>query len=364
LIFRSITISQLARRKKNTIKQGDLTMITKQSNNTLPDLNNLITWHYGENYVINGCMRFLMERVQPDEPINTDYNLFAAITGDNEVQVYGHGFKRSYNIHDIPLSSVWNGPDFISYLFKELGYEHTYVTAAQIKENKGMYIETVKAYIDKGIPVLARTAVPDGHGSNFELVVGYEENGKVLIYLDGDDKVHLHKETVGEPKGEAWPIEWDWIFIGDKNRDIDKKTLYTNCLKRTLEMLTSPDKYGCSYGAKAFRDWADDIENGFFASGGEYTTYVCVLATNGGRGFGYIYEQMPEYVFLKDILDNQCKKNNDLWGELEKLGGGFNVTNEIMQDVEKRKKIADTVREFAVAKDEIVQILQKNITGK
>ena len=362
LIFKNITISQLIRSKKNKIKKGALTMITKQSNNILPDLHNLITWHYGENYVINGCMRLLMERIKPDEPLNTDYNLFAAVTGDNEVQIYGHGLKRSYNVHDIPLSSVWDGPDFISYLFDELGYEHTYVTSAQIRENKGMYIETVKAYIDKGIPVLVRTAVPLGYGSNYELIVGYEEGGKELIYLDGDDKVALHKETVGEPKGEVWPIEWDWIFIGDKKRDIDKRTLYINCLKRTLEMLTSPDKYGCSYGAKAFRDWADDIENGFFANGGEYTTYVCVLATNGGRGFGYIYEQMPEFSFLKDILDNQCKRNNDLWSELEKLGGGFNVTNEVMQDVEKRKQIADTVRVFAVIKDEIVQILRENIS--
>lgn len=366
LIFESITISQLVKTKKNKLKKGDLTMITKQSNNILPDLHHLITWHYGENYVINGCMRLLMERVKPDEPINSDYNLFAAITADNETQTYGRGFKRSYNEHDLPLSSLWDGPDLIAYLFEELGYEHTYVTAAQIRENKGMFIETVKAYIDKGIPVLARTAVPAAHGTNYELVVGYEENGKVLIYLDGDDQVFLHNEIVGEPKGEKWPVEWDWIFIGDKKRDIDKRTLYINCLKRTLEMLTSPDKYGCSYGAKAFRDWADDIENGHFENGGEYTTYVCVLATNGGRGFGYIYsqlgeEQMPEFSFLKDILDNQCAKNNALWGELEALGGGFNVTNEVMQDVAKRKEIADKVREFAVCKDEIVEILRENL---
>jgi len=358
LVLKNIKISQLAQSKKNKLKKGDLTMITRQSNNILPDLHQLITWHYGENYVINGCMRLLMERVQPDEPINTNYNLFAAITGDNEVQAYGRGFKRSYNQHDLPLSSVWDGQDLIAYLFDELGYEHSYVTAAQIRENKGMYVETVKAYIDKGIPVLARTTSPQGYGSNYELIVGYEESGKVLLYLDGDD-IEPRKEVVGEPRGKEWQIEWDWIFIGDKKRDIDKKTLYTNCLKRTLEMLTSPDKYGCSYGAKAFRDWADDIENGFFVNGGEYTAYVCVLATNGGRGFGYIYEQMPEFGFLKDILDNQCKRNNELWDELEKLGGGFNVTNEVMQDAAKRKQIANKIREFAVCKDEIVQILQK-----
>ena len=224
-----------------------------------------------------------------------------------------------------------------------------------------MYTQTVKAYIDKGIPVLARTATPPGYGSNYELIVGYEENGKVLIYLDGDDKVTLHMKTVGQPKGDHYPIEWDWIFIGDKNRDIDKKTLYTNCLKRHLEMMTAPDKYGCSYGAKAFRDWANDIESGFFANGGEYTTYVCLLATNGGRGFKYILENMPEFTFLEEIINGPFTRHHQLWGELENLGGGFNVTNEVMQDDEKRKAIAATVRELAVCADEAIRILQANL---
>jgi hypothetical protein len=331
-------------------------MNTRESN-VLTDLHQLVTWHFGENYVINGCMRLLMERVCPDGPINCDNNLFGAITGDTTVQVYGHGFNRSYNEHDIPLSSVWDGQEFIAYLFGEIGYDYTYITADKIRANSAEYVEMVKDYIDKGIPVLARTAVPFGFGSNYELIVGYEDGGKTLLYLD-NDTVELRREIVGQPRGDVWKIEWDWIFIGDKVRVIDKKTLYTNCLKRTVEMLTSPDKYGCSYGAKAFLDWADDIESGFFANGGEYTTYVCVLATNAGRGLSYIYEMMPEFTFLKGLLSDLSNKMQDIWRELEGMNGGFSVTNGVMNDVEKRGRIAEKIREYAGLTDELTAALR------
>ena len=46
---------------------------------------------------------------------------------------------------------------------------------------------------------------------------------------------------------------------------------------------------------------------------------------------------------------------------LEALGGGFNVTLEVLQDKEKREKIAAKIREFADVTDEIVRIIQANI---
>ena len=35
-----------------------------------------------------------------------------------------------------------------------------------------------------------------------------------------------------------------------------------------------PDRYGSSYGAKAFRDWVDDIESEYYANGGKCATYI------------------------------------------------------------------------------------------
>ncbi|MHB1152231.1 MAG: MerR family transcriptional regulator [Eubacteriales bacterium] len=369
LTLKNIKIVQLAQTKKVLLKKGDLIMITKQSNNILPDLHQLVTWHFGQNYVFDGCMAFLMEHIKPGEPIIADFEFFGAIDSDTIVQTYGHGFNRPFNCHDLPLSSFWDGADFCGYVFNEIGYEHTYVTHKQLNANKRMYTDTLMAYIDKGIPVLQRW-VPcnayepsrggfdpssggysSGLGSCYTVIVGYEENGKTLLYLDGDNAEPEKYSTDGQ-------IMWDWIFIGDKKRKIDKEQLYRNCLKRAYEMLTTPDNYGASYGAKAFRDWADDIENGWFANGGEYTTYVCVMATNG-RAFGHIIKEMPCFTFINDILVH-CNKVGNIWNELESLGGGFNVTNEIMQDKDKRKQIADKVREFALEMDEIVRILKEN----
>jgi hypothetical protein len=46
---------------------------------------------------------------------------------------------------------------------------------------------------------------------------------------------------------------------------------------------------------------------------------------------------------------------------LEKLGGGFNVTLEALQDKEKRAKIAAKIREFAMFAGEVVRIISENM---
>ena len=328
-------------------------MPEQQRGNILPNLQPLVTWHKGENYVFGGCMRFLMERAKPGEPILADFDFFGGIGGDTAVQAYGRGFDRAFNCHDLPLSSFWDGADFCKHVFGEIGYDHTYVTHGQINANKAAHVEAVMAHIDKGMPVLQRW-VPDApnKGSCYTLLVGYEENGRTLLYLDGDSPQPEKYATDGN-------IAWDWIFIGDKKRGVDKKELHMNSLKRTLALLTAPDQYGASYGAKAFRDWADDIENGRFADGGEYTSYVCVLATNG-RAFKTIMEQMPELAFVREA-HAQIWKGQALWRDLEKMGGGFDVSREAMQDAEKRRQIAGKIREFAVLTDEVARILKENL---
>jgi hypothetical protein len=42
-------------------------MVTKQSNNIIPNIHQLITMHYGENYWFNGCAKYVMECLgEPD----------------------------------------------------------------------------------------------------------------------------------------------------------------------------------------------------------------------------------------------------------------------------------------------------------
>jgi hypothetical protein len=326
-------------------------MNTNQSN-ILPNLRPLVNWNKGENYVVNGCWRFLMERVKPDFPIETDYEFFSAITGEASVQIYARGFKGAFNGNDLSLSGIWDGKEFCDYIFNEIGYGYSYVTNEQIEANKLMYVEMVKSYIDKGIPVMQRWVKDKPNkGSCYTLIVGYEDCGETLLFLDGDNT---------EP--DRWSFDdkkkFDWIFIGEKERDVDKTELYANALKRAVALNTMPDRFGASFGAKAFRDWADDIESGYYANGGKYATYVCLLSTNASHHSSYyILDKMPGFGFLKQIGERYGKRLAELWGELETLGGGFNVTNEVMQDVEKRGQIADVVRECAVQTEGVLWVL-------
>ena len=357
-ILESIQVTQLSQIKKYSIKKGDLKMVTKQSNNILPDLHPLVEWHHGENYLFDGCMRFLMERAAPDLPEIADFDFFGGISGDTFVQTYGHGWERPFNLEDLSLSTLWNGPDFVKHVFDEIGYSHSYIPHTLINSNKNMYIETLKAYIDKGIPVIQRW-VPDqpNKGCCHTLLVGYEENGGALLYLDGDSVDPIKYET-------SEPIMWDWIFIGDKKQEIDFVQLYKNLLRHTLSCLTAPDKLGCSFGARAYQAWADDIENGWFAEKREYSTYVCLLATNGRActTLDRVFTTLPELTFIKEIQALYTRMASNLCQDLEKLGAGFDVTLEVMRDETKRKIIADKVREFASSTEEIIRILQENIS--
>lgn len=53
--------------------------------------------------------------------------------------------------------------------------------------------------------------------------------------------------------------------------------------------------------------------------------------------------------------------NNDDGKDLEALGGGFNVTLEVLKDKEKRSKIAEVIRKCGDCMDEVVNIIKKNV---
>lgn len=54
----------------------------------------------------------------------------------------------------------------------------------------------------------------------------------------------------------------------------------------------------------------------------------------------------------------EYSKTGELWNELEALGGGFNVSLEVLQEKEKAKAIADKIREFPVCLDRVVAVIE------
>lgn len=99
-----------------------------------------------------------------------------------------------------------------------------------------------------------------------------------------------------------------------------------------------------------------------------YTNYVCVLATNGSCCFGFLdkaQELNPDFTYLDEVkgLYRQMGQmwNNNNGKDLESLGGGFNITLEVLQDKAKRTKIAEVIRKCGDCMDEVVRIIRQNM---
>jgi len=371
--FRSIRVSQLVETPKNKFKTGELIMITKQSNNIIPIVHRLITSEHGENYWFNGCAKYVMECLGEKD---YDYEFFAGITGDVFTQhycckgspMYSGDALSSYMMNE----NIDSKPaDFVTEVFSKCGYAATYVSNKDIRKNTEMYMNTLTSYIDKGIPVIA-------WGHLYGVFVGYEDYGKVLLYITGDnnqpERIPMEKALRGEVTDTG-----GWIFVGEKKETKSREQLYREAICNITKISNIKTEAYC-FGSEAFRAWARDIESGKFDSMKSedfdawyyYTNYVCVLATNGSCCHEFLKrarELNPDMGFLEGI-STLYRRTAEMWGgdnnrndpdNLEALGGGFNITLEALQDKERRGKIVAKIREFAKVTDEIVRILTENL---
>lgn len=357
--IRKIKVSQLKYTPNAKLKKEEFTMITKQSNNMISNIHRLITSEKGENYWFNGCAKYVMECLGEKD---YDYSLFAGLTGDNFTQHYKFGFPGD----GVNACHQHNGDSkFFENIFAKCGYSATFVHSRELCKNKEMYLQTLLAYIDKGVPVITL----GNDGPPFGVFIGYEESGKTLLFISGDNG---EPQRISSDKAlESNKPDIDgWIFLGEKKENIPLAQIYRGAIFSLPELLTTNNDKYC-FGAAAFRKWADDIDNGIFDDitpdkfdgWGMYQNFVCVLATNGSCCHSFLDKALalnPDMSFLKDVgaLYNKTK---DMWGELETLGGGFNVTLEVLQDKEKRAKIANKIREFAEVTDEIVKVLKDGL---
>ena len=361
IYFRSLRISQLAEAPINKVRKGELTMITKQSNNIIPVIHRLVTDEYGENYWFNGCARYVMECLGEKD---YDYWFFAGITGDIFTQHYA--YTKSYWDAIDGYRLAENPKQFVKDTFAKCGYAATYVFKQEIRENAEMYLNTLTAYIDKGIPII-NLEEPSG------VFVGYEEYGKILLCITGNNNQPERLTVDDAIKGRD-----GWIFVGEKKENHPLSEIYRKAIKAIPQYFSEKTDDHC-FGAEAFRAWANDIENGKFDgmpieefdTWFHHTNYVCILATNSGCNNGFLrkaQELNPDFVWMEDIIKlyNRTGQiwNNDNGNDLEALGGGFNVTLEVLQDKNKRSKIAAKIRECADCMDKVVEIINANIKNE
>lgn len=359
--FRKIRISQLAYSQTNKIKNGALTVNTKQSNNLISIIRRVITNENGEIYQFSGCAGYVMECLGEKE---FDYQFFAGLTGDLLVQHYkqpfvGDGVTAHYQVN--------SDGKFFERVFEKCGYAATYVFSRDLRKNKEMYLKKLIFYIDKGVPVISIGYSEHPYG----VFVGYEEYGKTLIYISGNNS-ELHRISCDKAMEYNTDIS-GWIFVGEKKEQKNIAEIYRDAIYALPELLTTDNDKYC-FGATAFRKWADDIESGYFEqikpeefdSSTMYTNFVYVLATNGCCCHDFLRranELNPDMTYLEDI-SLLYKRTADIWhddgpNDLEALGGGFNITLEALQTPERREKIAARIRECGGIIDEVVKILNK-----
>jgi len=266
---------------------------------------------------------------------------------------------------------------YIENIFATCGYASTFVTFNQLRNNKEMYLQTLIAYIDKGIPVIF-----NHWGNNprnrwgWGLFVGYENYGKTLLYLTSDlekpEEISSDDLYVEEPMPGQVTCN-GWIFVGEKRNVVELSTIYRNQVLNLSKLLRVKTKGYC-FGAEAFRAWASDLEQGKydhvkpeeFDDWPMHTVYVCNLATNSSCCHEFLDRAQklnPDFEFITEIhaLYDRMRHmwNEDNGEDLEAIGGGFNITLEALQNKEKRSKIAGKLREFAKMVDMILERLDK-----
>ncbi|MBB2183373.1 hypothetical protein H0486_10835 [Lachnospiraceae bacterium MD1] len=372
--FKSIKVSQLRTTPKTNIKQGELIMSMKQSNNIISNIHQVITLHYGENYWFNGCAKYVMECLGEKE---YDYSFFAGLTGDNFAQVYAYDHFRGDGATDYILSEKGN-TEYIESIFEACGYASTFVTLKQLSSNLEMYLQTLIAYIDKGVSVIFNlwSKMPRNLWG-WGVFVGYEDYGKTLLYMNSDKPEPQRIASIDLIPNDLMigqEASNGWVFVGEKKKEVVLSEIYRKRIISLPKFLTIKTEGYC-FGAEAFRSWATDIENGRFDNMKPeefddwpmYTVYVCNLATNSSCCHSFLEKAQtlnPKLKYLDEIRGLYDKMKH-LWNEqdgedLEAIGGGFNITLEALQNKVKREKIAAKLREFAGCMDQVIEILQKN----
>lgn len=382
--FHGVTPSE-ARRNPSSLKcfepiflrieaRGGFSMNTKM----VPHIPKVFFNRSGENYHFNSAVRYVMDCI--GEMKLADYSLIAGITGDIFTQFY----RIKGNFGD-SASDYYLGLRNFTSVLDRIGYAAESISIRELQSKKEQSIKKITASIDRGIPVILY------HGGPTGVVVGYEGDGNTLLYLRENmtepDRLVLDenffKNEISDTSG--------WVIVGEKKREVSLKQIYRNVIIQLPKLLTmKTDDY--VFGAEAFRVWANDIENGkydginvdFFT----YEVYVLNLATNSGGGQEFLekaQELNPDYTFLVDVR-KQYRITNYLWNgghwikdvhsseereemkqlygdyNLEALGGAFGCKHETLQDKEKRAPIVKQIRRFADCMDEVVRILNENLS--
>jgi len=347
--FRPLTI--------NLIIQGGFDMSRKLIDH-LPIHQLQYPWQ-GENYVFNGCMKFLMECIGED--VRYDYWFFSTVSGDSFVQVYAADREKSYAC----FSDAKFDYALIKRVFDAVGYGFTFMGAEEWRRDKEKCKAKIIEYINRGIPVI-------GKGFNWTLengdvlptdeiscVIGYENDGDCFYRLP-EEATDLIPFTLDDD------LPYTFVFIEGKKDAPPIADVYRKALMVAPGLMrTPPDpSKDVFFGNEAFEQWARTMEGDFYdkidyeANNGinvwrSYGTYVTIFSTNIFHKKDTIdraIQMNPDLAEAAPLLERAQKALEALEKQLTEAGGYFDANYEIdckvLQNAEKRKEIARILRKF------------------
>ncbi|HBL84685.1 MAG: hypothetical protein A2Y17_11165 [Clostridiales bacterium GWF2_38_85] len=335
LTIRSVTVSQLKYTPKTKIKKENFNMITKQSNNILPNNRVICRGDRGENHAFPGVAAYVMECIGDTtigdftDDINERLWFFEGMSADILSPIYSYVGYQGWARSDYLYSK-----EFITDIFNKCGYASSFITPDEFNSNKEMYLQTVMAYIDKGVPVIIRKQPHD----ECMPIIGYEDYGKTLLYPDIANTKEIHKMTVD---GE---MNYSWVFVGEKKREINIAETYMNMIYDLPEIFEQKSEKYC-FGANAFLAWADEIERDKSYEWDVYHINFLTMGACSGKVFDKVVELNPGIAWIKDVKDryDECMK---IWNEGGELMQNFvrkmshPLEEAIKIIIEKRKEIS------------------------
>jgi AraC-like DNA-binding protein len=327
----------------------------------------------GQNYVFNGCMKFLMECVGEDE--RYDYWFFSAVSGDSFVQVYAASREKSH----AAFSDAKFDYALIKRVFDAIGYDFTYMGAEEWRRDKEKCKAKIMEYINRGIPVIGKGfhwTLDNGDvlpTDEISCVVGYEDDGERFYRLP-EEATDLIPFTLDDG------LPYTFVFIEGKKEAPPIAAAYRKALLDAPGLIrTPPGPSGdVFFGNDAFERWARALESNFYegidfeAHNGinvwrHYGTYITILSTNifhKKDTTDRALQMNPDLADLVEPLAQEQKALEALEKRLTEAGGYFDANYEIdgkaLRDAGKRGEIARILRLFTEVYARICDIIERN----
>ncbi len=306
----------------------------------------LLDKYQGQNYAFCGCMALLMEYL--GESKYYDYWFFSGVSGDCFTQIYGQDLTKWYQC----LSHACFDEHLIKRVFDACGYDYTFVSSESFSSNREKYIQKVVNHIDRDLPVIVK-------GFNFPFkdklypveeiscVVGYENGGQVLLYLP---------DTSSTPTSFPLDIPYTLVFSEEKKKAPTLPEVYHKAIANIPLLNLASTRDDVSFGAHAFLDWADALENGKFDNvpvedldlWPHYSAYLCIIASNVScpHFLNRAKKLCPDIKELPAI-DAIMEKMHTHIGEFCNIEGGFGMEEYKLKDRELMRPVCEMIRKYA-----------------